>query len=80
MCSFDLTQQKSMCSSSVPCGQFKPAAISMEDISMEVSEDHECVICKKPMTSPKATLGEKGSASINKASKERNESLYCKAG
>ena len=48
---------------------------------MEVSEDHECVICKKPIgASPKVTLGEKGSASINKASKERNESLHCTAG
>ena len=38
-------------------------------------------ICKKPIgASPKATLGEKGSASINKASKERNESLHCTAG
>lgn len=46
---------------------------------MEVSK--ECVICGQPIgTSPKATLGEKGSASINKASKERNESVHCTSG
>lgn len=43
---------------------------------MEVSE--ECVIYGQPIgTSPKATLG---SASINKASKERNESVHCTSG
>ena len=48
---------------------------------MEVSEDHECVICKKPIgASPKVILGEKGCSGINKASKERNESLHCTAG
>ena len=46
---------------------------------MEVSE--ECVICGQPIgTSPKATLSEKGSACINKASKERNESAHCTPG
>lgn len=41
----------------------------------------ECVICKKPIEpSSRVTLGEKGSATINKASKDRNESLQCTAG
>ena len=41
----------------------------------------ECVICKQPIeASPKATLGEKGSASINKASELRNETLFCTPG
>ena len=64
---------------SVPCGQFKLLYSCLA--AMEVYEDHECVICKKPVgASPKVTLGEKGSESINKASKERNESLHCTAG
>ena len=47
---------------------------------MEISEDHEYVICKKPIRAlPKVTLGEKLSACINKASKERYESLNCTA-
>jgi len=46
---------------------------------MELSE--KCVICSQPIgTSSKATLGEKGSASINKASKERNETIHCTPG
>ena len=46
---------------------------------MEVSE--ECVICGQPIRiSSKATLGEKGSASINKVSKERNDTVYCTPG
>ena len=41
----------------------------------------ECVICKKPIgESPKATLGEKESATINQTSKVRNESIHCTAG
>ena len=48
---------------------------------MEISEDHEYVVCKKPIGAlPKATMGEKGSASINKPSKERNYSLNYTAG
>ena len=44
-------------------------------------EGSECVICKKPIgESPKATLGEKGSATINETSKVRNESIHCTAG
>ena len=48
---------------------------------MEVSEEY--VICGQPIgTSPKAkaTLGEKGSANINRASKERNENVHCTPG
>ena len=41
----------------------------------------ECVIYKQPIgASPKATLGEKGSASINKAGVLRNETLFCTPG
>jgi len=48
---------------------------------MDVSEDHVWAICKKPIESlPKATLGEKGSSSINRASKERNDTLHCASG
>lgn len=48
---------------------------------MEVSEDHECVICKQPIgDTPEVILSEKGRAGINKASKERNDSLHCTAG
>ena len=48
---------------------------------MEVSEDHECVICNQPIgDTPEVILGGKGSAGINKASKERNDSLHCTAG
>ena len=37
-----------------------------------------CVICKEPKEpSLRVTLGEKGSASINKASKERKDSIQC---
>ena len=47
---------------------------------MEISEDHECFIYKKPIGAlPKVTIGEKQSVCINKASKERNESLNCTA-
>ena len=48
---------------------------------MEVSE--ECVICGQPIGTSlkaKATLGEKGSANINKANKERNETVHCMPG
>ena len=46
---------------------------------MEASE--ECVICKQPTgTLPKATLTEKGSGSINKASKERKDTVFCSHG
>ena len=46
---------------------------------MEVSE--ECVICGQPIgTSPKATLGEKGSANINKASRGRKKTVHCMSG
>ena len=46
---------------------------------MELSE--ECAICSQPIgTLPKATLEEKGSASINKASEERNETVHCVPG
>ena len=46
---------------------------------MEASE--ECVICKQPTgTLPKATLTEKGSGSINKASKERKDTVFCSPG
>ena len=46
---------------------------------METSE--ECVICKQSTgTLPKATLTEKGSGSINKASKERKDTLFCSPG
>ena len=46
---------------------------------MEASE--ECVICKQPTgTLPKATLTEKGSGSINKASKERKDTVFCLPG
>jgi len=48
---------------------------------MDVSEDQVCVICKKPIELlPKVTLGEKGSATINRVSKERNETLQCESG
>jgi len=50
-------------------------------IVMDVLEGHACAICKKPIESlPKVTLGEKGSASINRASKERNDTLHCASG
>ena len=46
---------------------------------MEASE--ECVICKQSTgTLPKATLTERGSGSINKASKERKDTLFCSPG
>ena len=46
---------------------------------MEVPE--ECAICKKPIgASPRALLGEKGSSSINKASEERKDIVYCTPG
>ena len=45
-------------------------------LAMDASEDQVCVICKKPIELlPKVTLGEKGSATINRVSKERNETL-----
>ena len=48
---------------------------------MEVSKDHERVVCKQPIRdTPEVILREKGSAGINKASKERNDSLHCTAG
>ena len=48
---------------------------------MDVSEDEVCVICKKPIELlPKVTLGEKGSATIIRVSKERNETLQCESG
>ena len=44
---------------------------------MDVSEDQVCVICKKPIELlPKVTLGEKGSATINRV----NETLQCESG
>ena len=45
-----------------------------------MSED--CIICKQPLegTSPTATLGEKGSGSINKASDSRNDTIHSMAG
>lgn len=50
-------------------------------LAMDVSEDQVCVICKKPIELlPKVTLGEKGSATINRVSKERNETLQCEPG
>ena len=58
-------------------------AINRIDIclAMDVSEDQVCVICKKPIELlPKVTLGEKGSATINRVSKERNETLQCESG
>ena len=43
-------------------------------------EDQECVICKKTIgDSPKATLGEKGCATINQTSKV-NEAIHCTVG
>ena len=46
---------------------------------MEASD--ECVICKQSTgTLPKATLTEKGSESINKASKERKDTIFCLPG
>ena len=40
-----------------------------------------CAICKKSLGSePKVTLGEKGSESINKASRERRDNIHCTAG
>ena len=46
---------------------------------MEKSE--ECAICKLPIgTSSKAVLGEKGCMSINKASEERGDTIYCTPG
>jgi len=47
---------------------------------MEVSE--VCVICNQLIdgTSPTATLGEKGSLSINKASQSRGDSIHSKSG
>ena len=48
---------------------------------MDIPEDQVCVICKKPMGSlSKVTLAEKGSATINRVSKERNETLQCMPG
>ncbi len=44
-------------------------------------EDCECAICKEPIEpSLRVTLGEKGSATINQASKDRKESLKCSVG
>ncbi len=44
-------------------------------------EDYECAICKEPIEpSLRVTLGEKGSATINQASKDRKESLKCSVG
>ena len=45
-----------------------------------MSED--CIICKQPLegTSPTATPGEKGSASINKASDSKNDTIHSMAG
>ena len=46
---------------------------------MEKSE--ECAICKLPIgASSKAVLGEKGCMSINKASEERGDTIYCTPG
>ena len=48
---------------------------------MDIPEDQVCVICKKPIGSlSKVTLAEKGSATINRVSKERNETLQCMPG
>ena len=50
--------------------------------TMEVSD--VCVICKQPIqvggTSPTATVGEKGSTSINKASKSRGDTIHSRPG
>ena len=44
-------------------------------------EEQVCAICKKLIGElPKATLGEKGSATINQASKVRNEAIDFTAG
>ena len=44
-------------------------------------EDWECVICKKPVEPAlRVTLGEKESATLNKVSKDKKESLQCAAG
>ena len=46
--------------------------------------DEVCVICKQPIqvdgTSPTATLGEKGSRSINKASESRGDTIHSRPG
>jgi len=48
---------------------------------MDLSLSEECAICNKPIgTSPKATLGEKGCVSINKASEEKNQTVHCVPG
>ena len=48
---------------------------------MDLLLSEECAICNKPIgTSPKATLGEKGCVSINKASEEKNQTVHCVPG
>lgn len=46
-----------------------------------MEDPKDCAICKKPIGAlPKVTLGEKGCASINNASKVRKENVYCTLG
>ena len=46
---------------------------------MDMPED--CVICKRPIDKePSSTLGEKGSASVNRAGQARNDSIHCVSG
>ena len=68
----------------MPCAQIMPCAhIDFNFIlTMEVSV--ACVICKQPVQvdgpSPPATLGEKGSVSINKASESRGDTIHSRPG
>ena len=73
----DITSSSQRRSSRIP-GNFRFVNVAMD--ALEVSED--CIICKQPLeeTSPTATLGEKGSASINKASDSRNDTIHSLAG
>ena len=43
-----------------------------------MADTENCVICKEPLGKEEiVTLGEKGSASVNRASLERNDSTIC---
>ena len=73
----DITSSSQRRSSRIP-GNFRFVNVAMD--ALEVSED--CIICKQPLegTSTTATLGEKGSASINKANYSRNDTIHSLAG
>ena len=68
----------------MPCAQIMPCAHIDLNFILTVEVSVACVICKQPVQvdgpSPPATLGEKGSVSINKASESRGDTIHSRPG